>query len=413
MRIKDPAGNIMEYVIGPIIIDTTPPTDHSIIINDNSVFTNSYPVILTLNAIDKLSGVHEMSFSTDSLTWTDWEPYANTKAFTISSGDFEKTIYFRVRDKADNIAQTFASIILDTTEPYSISIIINNGKSETDSTKVSLGLNAKDDLSGIYLMSFFTDNETWTEWEEFTYERAFTLSNQDGIKTVYFRVMDKAGNIGKPVATTIELNQEQVIDTDNDGSPDILDAFPNDPAASVDTDDDESPDAWNTGMTAMDSTTGLHLDAFPTDPAASIDTDGDDYPDDWNPGKSGKNSTLELKIDKYPNNPLLYDKKTSIDVDNSGLNLILLIIMITIVLALVLIAVVSFVFKNKHQRMSKNIYNNKLLDSIRDDILNDNIEGSEVTKKQLNSKLNENYHRGEVSEDTYHYIKNIINNETP
>ena len=43
-------------------------------------------------------------------------------------------------------------------------------------------------------------------------------------------------------------------DSDGDGIPDTLDAFPNDPAASVDTDGDGMPDDWNPGYLAQDST---------------------------------------------------------------------------------------------------------------------------------------------------------------
>lgn len=49
-------------------------------------------------------------------------------------------------------------------------------------------------------------------------------------------------------------------DQDADGVPDNVDAFINDPAASVDTDGDGLPDDWNPGYTAADSTTALTLD---------------------------------------------------------------------------------------------------------------------------------------------------------
>lgn len=56
-------------------------------------------------------------------------------------------------------------------------------------------------------------------------------------------------------------------DTDRDGVPNALDAFPNDAAASKDTDFDGAPDGWNPGMTQAQSTTGLIQDAFPTQAA--------------------------------------------------------------------------------------------------------------------------------------------------
>ncbi len=56
-------------------------------------------------------------------------------------------------------------------------------------------------------------------------------------------------------------------DTDGDGVPNIQDAFPLDPAASVDSDRDGYPDGWNSGKRQSDSTTGLVLDAYPKDTA--------------------------------------------------------------------------------------------------------------------------------------------------
>ncbi len=63
-------------------------------------------------------------------------------------------------------------------------------------------------------------------------------------------------------------------DTDDDGVSNAQDAFPLDVAASVDTDRDGFPDAWNTGRSAADSTTGLTADAFPQDAACWLTAHG-------------------------------------------------------------------------------------------------------------------------------------------
>lgn len=63
-------------------------------------------------------------------------------------------------------------------------------------------------------------------------------------------------------------------DSDGDGVANTLDAFPLDGAASVDSDRDGYPDAWNTGRSQSDSTTGLSLDAFPQDSACYLVSHG-------------------------------------------------------------------------------------------------------------------------------------------
>ena len=107
----------------------------------------------------------------------------------------------------------------------------------------------------------------------------------------------------------------RLADVDEDGVPDLDDAFPNDPAASIDADGDGLPDGWNTGMSGENSTSEprLWLDIFPDDPAASLDTDGDGHPDGWNPGMSGKDSTSDLTLDDFPADPA-----ASIDSDSDG-----------------------------------------------------------------------------------------------
>ena len=53
--------------------------------------------------------------------------------------------------------------------------------------------------------------------------------------------------------------------TDGDGVPDEIDAFPNDPSASVDSDNDGYPDAWNPGQSRPDSNSDLFQDFYPND----------------------------------------------------------------------------------------------------------------------------------------------------
>ncbi len=65
-------------------------------------------------------------------------------------------------------------------------------------------------------------------------------------------------------------------DADDDGVANTLDAFPQDPAASVDSDRDGYPDAWNDGRSAEDSTAGLTLDAYPADSACFLPGHGSD-----------------------------------------------------------------------------------------------------------------------------------------
>jgi hypothetical protein len=216
-RVSDYAGNIGEITFDSITLDTIPPEELYLKINNDAKYTKSTEVVLNLNAIDSLSGLNEMTLSFDGITWQPWEPFTDSKAISLPTGtsDGDVRVYFKVSDKAGNIAGlAFDTIILDRIAPQSLSLIIDDGASEVNTPEVTLEISAVDSLSGVESMSFSTDGITWSDWELFSYDRSFVLPPIDGSKTVYFRAMDRAGNIAEPVSTTISL--KTVTDTPED-----------------------------------------------------------------------------------------------------------------------------------------------------------------------------------------------------
>jgi phage baseplate assembly protein gpV len=94
----DAAGNVEPVKTGTWTIHVSDMIS-SVLINSGAISTNSTAVTLTLNAVDPL-GVDTMQFSNDGIIFTPEEPYATSKAWTLSSGDGTKTVYVRFRDKA-------------------------------------------------------------------------------------------------------------------------------------------------------------------------------------------------------------------------------------------------------------------------------------------------------------------------
>lgn len=100
--------------------------------------------------------------------------------------------------------------------------------------------------------------------------RQIPVSKLDVVTTENARVL--VYNVGDAlVVEQFESNN----DSDGDGVENIDDAFPMDIAASIDSDNDGYPDAWNTGYTQQDSTTGLILDFFPSDAACWLASHSD------------------------------------------------------------------------------------------------------------------------------------------
>jgi hypothetical protein len=403
-KVKDSAGNEGEITSKSIIFDTTPPQDLEMLIQGGEKYTDKQEVQLQLNTVDTLSGIDRMSFSLDGITWTAWEGFSLDKTFTLTS-EGVNTIHFRVSDKAGNTAEISDQIIFDETPPHSLYIFINNGAKTTHSPILILEHVALDDLSGVSKLSYSQDGYTWTNWQEYSSINQMELPKVMGEKTIFFRAMDHANNIADPVSASIYLETEpEIIDSDRDGIPDELDAFPTDPAASNDTDSDGYPDLWNTNMTEKNSNSGLWLDAFPTDPAASLDTDGDEYPDSWNPGMTSEHSVLNLKLDAYPNDP----KRFKEDDGNGKFNWNLFFILITIIL-LIFILFCSVVLRSGKMRLTEPYNKNRILEEITLEILNyEDAAQIEELDEELNIILERKYIGGEISENLYTDIKALL-----
>ena len=178
--------------------DEVSPTIQSLKIQDGAAATTSPDVFLSLQASDTGSGLSGMRFSNDGTTWSDWEPFATTKSWTLTGGDGPKTVFAEVRDAVDNVSTSKqAVIILDRTAPTLTGLTINGGALATTSTAVNLTLQASDNQggSGLSQMAFSNDRgATWSEWQSFSTTASWTLTSGDGQKTVQARVRDVAGN---------------------------------------------------------------------------------------------------------------------------------------------------------------------------------------------------------------------------
>ena len=161
-----------------------------------------------------------MRFKNESDTsFSQWEDYKATKDFSLSDEDGLKTVTVEIKDEAGNTSLASDSITLettvpeettvtgDTTTPETIapdetppqaSLAINNNDAATDSRDVTLNLSASDDISSQSSLSIRYKDEVsdWSEWEGYpdSNEKAWTLSEGDGDKTVYIQVKDEAGN---------------------------------------------------------------------------------------------------------------------------------------------------------------------------------------------------------------------------
>jgi len=99
--------------------------------------------------------------------------------------------------------------------PPTGTIKINNGAAYTNSTTVTLNISAKDNTngSGLNKMQFSNDNRTFSAQENYATTKTWALSSTDGIKTVYAKFSDKAGNWSRIASSTIRLDTIKPVTT--------------------------------------------------------------------------------------------------------------------------------------------------------------------------------------------------------
>jgi hypothetical protein len=213
-KFRDEAGNESLPSSDDIIMDTALPTG-TIVINDDETYTATAAVTLTLDAGDTPSGVAAMTIcNVNTFVGCDWESYATSKDWTLTTTDGTKTVYAKYRDEAGNESEiTSDTIILDTLGPED-SILINSGATYTTSADVELTLHATDETAGVSdMMICNVDTFVGCTWEAYATSKDWTLTTTDGTKTVYAKYRDEAGNESATFSDTIVLDTEAPIGT--------------------------------------------------------------------------------------------------------------------------------------------------------------------------------------------------------
>jgi hypothetical protein len=183
----DSAGNAEQVKTESWIIHSSDMVS-SIKINNGALRTSSASVNLNLSATDP-TGVATMQFSNDGITYTAEEPYAVSKAWTLTTSDGIKTVYVRFRDNAlaggtlyDPIS---ATIVLDTVPPVTTASPVQ-GVYATSPVNVTLSAN---EASTIY----YTIDGTTPNTGSSVYSAPVTVTSTSGVTIRYFSV-DAAGN---------------------------------------------------------------------------------------------------------------------------------------------------------------------------------------------------------------------------
>jgi hypothetical protein len=116
---KDKAGieEIPHTILTNIKLEKTAPAG-SITINNGDASTTSTSVTLTLSIPTSVSGVSQVRFGNDGVWDSEiWESPSTSKAWTLTSGDGTKTVYYQIKDYAGLTSSYSSAITLQSTTP--------------------------------------------------------------------------------------------------------------------------------------------------------------------------------------------------------------------------------------------------------------------------------------------------------
>ncbi len=205
-RVRDISNlqNVSAAITDTIILDRAAPTITSFAINGGDPYTNATNVDLATSAGGSPT---EMMISNDAgFGGASWESFAASKAWSIPSGDGAKTVYIKLKDAAGNVSTTSSDdITLDTVVPADPSVSINSGAAWSTSGTVDLALGATGSPSEMMVSN--DAGFAGAGWESYgTSKSSWALTAGDGVRTVYAKFRDAAGNVSAVVSDDIQVD---------------------------------------------------------------------------------------------------------------------------------------------------------------------------------------------------------------
>lgn len=182
-------------------------------INGGALYTRELDVTLDLDAPDSAveMRIGEAPFAPDD----PWVPFAAAPTVTLSTGDGPKTLYVQIKLVDGTEGQVLqGGIVLDQTPPQNVALLLNGGAAfATDAAALlNVRITASDATSGPATvvaaedMAFATGTVASGPYGTDLVLQASDAAT-DGLRTVYARVTDAAGNASDVVTTTITLDR--------------------------------------------------------------------------------------------------------------------------------------------------------------------------------------------------------------
>jgi hypothetical protein len=207
VRVRDAAGNVSDTVSTSVTYDPDPPVLHEVSLEGGATYTPRTEVTVTVDA----EGADQMRVSNrGDYAGAAWQPFADAFAWNLPPGDGLHTVFVALRDLAGNVAEGQASITLDRTPPAALAVVLDEGATYSQTGVVDLVLSAIDTTSGLSEVELanepgFNVSEVlaWPAGEPSVSRASWTLLEGEGLRTVYARFKDVAGNVSESAGSIL------------------------------------------------------------------------------------------------------------------------------------------------------------------------------------------------------------------
>ncbi|AFM04777.1 hypothetical protein Fleli_2410 [Bernardetia litoralis DSM 6794] len=207
VKFRDRAGNVSTPVSDKVVLDLTAPIDTRIAVEKRSKYVQSTSVAVNLYA----RGASEVMLGkSEQFAGGTWQKYEEEiKGWQLEGEDGKKVVYAKFKDEAGNETPPISTeIILDRVAPQNPQIRINKGDSVTNNPNKTVLMQAKAD--GAIMMELGMDAAfSGSRWINYQAGKniPFTLPGEDGMKEIFARFKDEAGNISEVVSQKILLDR--------------------------------------------------------------------------------------------------------------------------------------------------------------------------------------------------------------
>mgnify|MGYP000386209090 CR=1 FL=1 len=207
VKFRDRAGNVSKPVSDKVTLDLTAPLDTRIAIEKRAKYVQSTSVAVNLFA----RGANEVMLGkSEQFEGGKWQKYEKEiKGWKLEGEDGKKVVYAKFKDAAGNETPAISTeIVLDRVAPQDPKIRINKGDSITNNPNKTVLLQAK--ANGAVMMQLGMESTfSGSRWINYQAGKnvPFTLPGDDGMKEIFARFRDEAGNISEVVSQKILLDR--------------------------------------------------------------------------------------------------------------------------------------------------------------------------------------------------------------